>query len=378
MRSTLRLWVAAATGLFLIAGVGPFARADTRVVFTVDVESQALTLPKQIEAVCSDGSACGLMEIVRMLSERGIAGTFFLSVFEYRSWGEPAMRGITAKLQAAGQDVALHTHPQFAYDPSRVEMYQYSLAEQTAIVRDGVERLAAWTGRPVVAHRAGDYSADENTLLALKRNGILVDSSFFWGHPKVHLDKLGLHRNMPTEWAGVKEFPVTVFEQAERPHPFGSFFAPLSTLRKIDVNWLADEREAQAAIDAGVDAGTPVLVIFLHSFSLLRRGIDDGAPVADGHARDILRAILDRVAERHLPVVTMRDLADYPITTAPRPDSDRIPELAVQVGPIRYLWHRLRAVWAVSPGPVALLGCMTAVGALLGAFRLLRGRASVP
>lgn len=70
-------------------------RAAPRVFFTIDVESNEMfTLPEQVDAVCKDGSACGLMEIVRMLQERGWAGTFFLNVYEYRRWEEAAMRDI--------------------------------------------------------------------------------------------------------------------------------------------------------------------------------------------------------------------------------------------------------------------------------------------
>ncbi len=37
-----------------------------------------------------------------MLQQRRMAGTFFLNVYEYQSWGEAAMRDIAVKLQAAG------------------------------------------------------------------------------------------------------------------------------------------------------------------------------------------------------------------------------------------------------------------------------------
>src|SRR5262245_36176110 len=92
------------------------AFAASLAVVTVDVESnQQFHLPDQIDAVCADGSACGLMEIVRLLDQRRLPGTFFLDVYEQKPWGEAAMRALALRLQGAGHDVALHTHPQWAY-----------------------------------------------------------------------------------------------------------------------------------------------------------------------------------------------------------------------------------------------------------------------
>lgn len=338
--------------------------AVPRVLFTIDVEStekstETLGLPQQVDAVCEDGSACGLMEIVRMLRERGLAGTFFLNVYEHRKWGEAALRDIAAKLQRAGQDVALHTHPQFAYDPARTEMYQYSLDEQTAIIREGVQLLTAWTGRPVVAHRAGDYSADERTLKALERNGLRVDSSLFWGHPHCRLTGLGLLRNLPTSRGRLIEIPVTVYQREERPRLFGDMLAPVASVRKIDINWFLDKEEARVAVDTVIEADFPFLVVFLHSFSLLAGQEDSKVLVADRHARDILQAILDRVIQKRLPVVTMRELAESEVVAATSQDQDTLPRVTIRVGLHRYLWRRLRAagtgVLAVGGGVLTLL-----------------------
>src|SRR4051794_27358528 len=96
---------------FVLAGA-PSASAATRVVFTVDVESnQTYSLPDQVDAVCVDAKPCGLMEISRLLQARGWAGTFFLNVYEERRFGAQVMREIARRLQASGQDVELHTHP---------------------------------------------------------------------------------------------------------------------------------------------------------------------------------------------------------------------------------------------------------------------------
>ncbi len=324
-----------------IALLAAAAWAKPVVIITIDVESQALGLPAQVDAACSDGSRCGLMAISRSLARRGLAGTFFLSVFEHRTWGEPALRDIVGRLQADGHDVELHTHPQFAYDPTRNEMFQYRLDEQTAIIRDGAALLSRWTGRPVVAHRAGDYAADPNTLLALQRNGIPIDSSLLAGHAHCRLTVPPLKRNLPARSGDVIEVPVTVFLQAESPAWLTNHLAPVTTLRKIDVNWLADERQSRAAIDAAVSADLPVIVIFLHSFSLLRADPGGGPPVADAVARANLDALLDEIQAQQLQVVSARDIAAHGATLIRSDAPDLTPTLRRETGMLRYLWHRL-------------------------------------
>jgi peptidoglycan/xylan/chitin deacetylase (PgdA/CDA1 family) len=330
-------------GALLTLLARPAAASATRVVITIDVESNAVyTLPAQRDATCEDGSGCGLTEIVRMLNARGLAGTFFLNVYEHTRWGQTAMRDIAVALQQAGQDVALHTHPD-AVDPKRPEMYQYDLAEQTAIIRDGVQLLSAWTGRPVVAHRAGAYSADERTLDALERNDVLVDSSMFWSQPKSHLDALGRPRNLPWHHGRVLELPITVYERQDRPALLAMGLAPVSSIRKIDVDWVINAQEARDAIDQVVAAQIPVLIVFLHSFSFLADEHGRGPLQADRLSIDLFRAMLDHVAAKSLPVVTMRQIAQegLPSIEASRPDT--VPQVHVAVDYPHYVWRRFKA-----------------------------------
>lgn len=340
----------------------PDASARPLVVFTVDVESnETVRLPDQIDTVCQDGSRCGLFEIVRLLRARGWSGTFFLNVYEHRAWGEQTMRDIAARLQNNAQDVALHTHPHWAYDRRRPSMYQYSLNDQMTIVRDGVRLLETWTGRPVVAHRAGGYTADERTLVALSRNGIVVDSSRLWRNPGSHLEALGLSRNVPSRYGRILEIPVTVYERNDRPAAFTNSLAPVTSIRKIDPNWFVDADEARRAIAESVAADLPVIVVFLHSFSFMAGAANGGAPLADRHAMELFRIIADEVSKRGLHVVTMRDLAE---NRAALPDAlrDAVPTVTIRVGLTTYLWRRVKHAEAAPPvtaGVVLLLGAAT-------------------
>jgi hypothetical protein len=319
------------------------AYAIPKVVITVDVESsENFPLLEQVNAGCRDGARCSLMDIGYILREHGVAGTFFLNVYEHRRWGERAMRDIARGLQAAGQDVALHTHPQWAYDSGRAEMYEYSGEEQRTIIQDGIRQLAAWTGQPVVAHRAGDYSADERTLVELDRNGLVIDSSLFWGHPHCGLAGMGLPKNVPSSRNGIMEIPVTIYDRLERPRMFTSLLAARTSIQKIDVNWLIDEQEARKAVDGVIEKDLPFLVVFLHSFSLIGRQDKGGGLHADNKARDVFHAILRQVAERGLQVVTFRELAHLLGASERLWGEDALPQVEVKVNTFRYLWHRLK------------------------------------
>ena len=214
------------------------------------------------------------------------------------------MRDIAVRLQAAGQ-TSPSTDTRRRYDPGEPRCASTPRGADFDH-RDGAQLLRAWTGRPVVAHRAGDYSADEHTLEALKRNGVGIDSSPFWGHSSYRLNRLALPHNLPSLLGPLTEIPVTVYRREERPGIFGTAFAPVTTVRKIDANWFTTEDEMRASIEAAVASDLPVLVVFLHSFSFMGERTD-GAPkptATGGH----VPSMLDHIALKQLPVVTMREI----------------------------------------------------------------------
>jgi peptidoglycan/xylan/chitin deacetylase (PgdA/CDA1 family) len=361
--------------LALLAVAAP-ASAGTRVVFTIDVESnETYTLPEQVDAVCADRAPCGLMQIARLLQDRGWSGTFFLNAYEERQFGAQKMRDIALRLQRLGHDVELHTHPDAAYDPKRHEMYEYSLDEQTTIVRDGVRLLEGWTGQPVVAHRAGAYSADENTLIALERNGIQLDSSLFWEYPKSKLNALPLPRNSPGVYRSVLELPVTAYTREDRPGLLPTLFAPIAVVRKLDVNWAVNAKEMQDAIDAAVQADLPVVVIFLHSFSFMSTKTDNGAEVAPV-ALDAFRRILDHVGAARLPVASMRQLAADPALRA-NTAADPALRVTVDLSLPQYVWHRMKGSAPFTAATTAAFGVL-ALAVVLATRRYVVRRALAP
>ena len=77
-------------------------------------------------------------------------------------------------------------------------MWQYSVDEQTEIVNFGKQKIKEWIGIDALAHRAGGYGADDNTMQALKFNDIFIDSSFFYKNEncKINYDYISHPKKM--------------------------------------------------------------------------------------------------------------------------------------------------------------------------------------
>jgi len=328
-----------------------------------------------VDPICDDGSRCGLMQIARMLEERKLKGTFFLNVYEYKAWGEPALRDIAQKLQSGGHEVALHTHPQWAYDPKRPNMYDYTLEEQTRIVAEGVSLLQSWTGTPVVSHRAGAYSANRDTLTALASNGIRFDSSWFFQHPNSRLAELKLPTGTPSEIGEIEEIPVSVYWRDERPQLLGTLAPALRSIRKLDPNWFQNLAEATSAIDASIAADPPFVVLFLHSFSFMAGPGANGVPAANPQSREMFGKMLDHIVSTGLQ---FESLGDVNSEISPNgPVKDIIPDVDVEVPLYKYVAHGIHMHGMRRFLPAAVLLIALCAGSLAVVLRVRRRKARI-
>ena len=212
-----------------------------------------------------DGRSWGMSRIAEIAEHCGCPLTVFLSVFEASKWTLPVLQTITDRLLEGNHDVQLHTHPSWMFDLRREHMWQYSLAEQIQIIGEGKSLLRRLVGKDPIAHRAGAYGLNEDTLEALRQNGLHVDMSMFYGHPNCQNTWT---RNQVTEREGILAVPVTVFwsEQRWTVGPFS--WLSDRRLLKTDINGISGETFVQWARQAPA-LGLKVLVIFLHSYSFL-------------------------------------------------------------------------------------------------------------
>ncbi len=245
----------------------------SKLIVTIDTEhfTQApgplVKYPNGAWCTC-EGVHCGFPLVMEICERYGIRATFFVNVFEYKVIGEKLMAAMCDEMLARGHDVQLHTHPSFV--TGKPFLCDSPLQEQTELIGHGKEKLEAWTGRRVVAHRAGYYAANEESIVALRENGIHLDSSSLYGHRYCHVD-----------W--------TKFELAERD---GSWELPISWFNVADANGAPrrmkfdiDKGPAEllaAFADEALSIGYGYLTFAAHSFSFLRVGKDGPSSAKDG------------------------------------------------------------------------------------------------
>lgn len=208
-----------------------------------------------------NGTAYGVPKFMELLDEHGFKATFFVDVYTEKKEYVPAFKDICRELAEKRHDVQLHTHPNGAFDKNRIAMKDYSKEEQVDIIKKGKELFEDWLGQTPSIHRAGDWGANYDTLEALRKNDIHIDSSMFYGWENCKLNEPPLTQNRMVETDGLLEIPATVFECASM-----NLFAPYRLL-STDGNSF---EETWAIIQTLAMQGQPVINLVYHSFSFLK------------------------------------------------------------------------------------------------------------
>ena len=212
----------------------------------------------------------GLPWIVDILTERGLVATFFVEPFNDELGHPDQTQPICEYLLNRGQDIQLHVHPnrkQFALHrqgkPFRLldDIAELDSAEQKALLAEGAERLAGWTGKRPVAFRAGNMAASEQTLEQLSQVGIHIDSSYTFPYVggQCFFDTSEWYNG--SKWYGdVLEVALSGFRQPRIPG--------LHAAKPLDLMGIS-YGECRAAISEICGAGADAVMI-LHSFSLFK------------------------------------------------------------------------------------------------------------
>ena len=263
--------------------------SNTKIIITIDTEvgEKAKFVKDGFEKFVMGkigNEYYGVPKIVEILDEFGFKAEFFVDIYEYKFFGEGKYKNLCKTLHENGHGVQLHTHPSYAYDIHRINMYEYSLEEQIKIVAEGKELIKKWTGEYPVAHRAGNYGANNDTLTALKENNIKIDSSFFnrQKNCKIQLSTV----NNPIFYNGVLEVPITVIKR--HPKLLGIPIPIKTNWAKLDINWLNYQELKKAILSLSYKCNC--IVCFLHSSSFILRD-DSLVDVAGINYRDLKRFI---------------------------------------------------------------------------------------
>lgn len=233
-------------------------------LFTIDVESRTYGNPHSNIFGILPGyeENYGIEKIMDILEAYQIRGTFFLNTYEAAKYGGEIIGKAARMIHVRGHDLELHTHPRPAY--SYYGMSDAPREDQIAILNAGKAFLKHWTGKDVMAHRAGAFRANMDTLRAVEATGLLADCSLSPGS-RVHMplvNDLGV-TNLVRRIGKVWEIPVTYYHQLRvgRWHSKRILDIEGSTLPEI-------KRVTRWALQEGL----PTICILMHSFSLCRRG----------------------------------------------------------------------------------------------------------
>jgi len=233
-------------------------------LFTIDVESRTRGEPRSDIWGILPGHTdkFGITRIMDLLESHQAKGTFFLNVYEAAKFSEEIIAEAAKLIHARGHDLELHTHPRPMY--SYYQMSHALLEGQVVIIEKGKAFLERWTGKKIIAHRAGAFGANLDTLRASESVGLLADCSLSAGSrvsvPLVH--DLGAS-NLVQRIGKVWEIPVTYYRQLS----VGRWHSK----RILDIEG-SSLPEIKKVTRWAVQQGMPTVCILMHSFSFFRRG----------------------------------------------------------------------------------------------------------
>ncbi len=253
--------------------------ANRYAMLTVDTEA----LPKRasgdhvnrlIWGRHANGTA-GIREMAEIGDEFNAKHIFFMDMCGAYAYLDE-LREVVRWLDAAGQDVQLHTHPEYlpksfweqhglSDRPQYMNQYEDDDRAQF-VIRHFADLISKETGKPVLSHRAGSFRWNASTIRALKAADIPL--SFNNTVCSVHTGQCiySVPTNHPFQWSnGVIEVPMTekrILPKVGKKERWVRLTYPESVYFQFDPWW--------GRFLLNMISGTPEFAVFLlHSWSLL-------------------------------------------------------------------------------------------------------------
>lgn len=217
----------------------------------------------------------GLPYLLQSLRRYSLHGVFFVESLSSSAIGEALLRRTVREIVDAGQEVQLHLHTEWLSDVAvpgldlkhRQNLSDFSLEEQTAIVRYGVATLRDAGAPNITAMRAGNMGGNFHTPVAAHAAGLRLDLSFD-----------------PTQGPAIRALLQTLRDGF--PGEDACPTVPLSFVQDYPGHYRPANltalsfRELRRAMLIAVRERWPYFVIMLHSFELVTRA---------GHRRGPMR-----------------------------------------------------------------------------------------
>jgi len=255
---------------------------------------------------------------LEVLSDHGLHGVFFIeSLFATRFGAEP-LRELVGIVQDAGHEVQLHLHTEWVDEAlmpllpgifgKRQNLRQFSRTDQVKLIRTGLELLHQAGAAPINAFRAGNFGANLDTLFAVGENGLHFDSSYNATFDVSDIAP-GQLLTQPQAFAGVTEYPVTVFRDR----------GPTS-LRPLHLT-ACSFKEMTWVLNSAADSNWDSVVVVSHNFELLNGRKDRPDPIVVQRFRQLC-GFLERRSDR-FSVRGFRGLARREERAQPEPVRSR-------------------------------------------------------
>lgn len=211
----------------------------------------------------------GLPYQLDVLNAHGLTAVFFVEPLFATRFGREPLAEIVCLLREKEQEIELHLHTEWV-DESREPLLadicgktqhlrQFSLEDQTTLIAAGAKLINSAGGGEITAFRAGSFAFNSDTLRALSRVGIPVDSSY-------NASQFGPESGVvpgttlvePLEWEGVHEYPMTVFDDGRR------------SLRHAQIT-ACSYAEMEGLLWQALESGRSSFVLLFHNFELLNQ-----------------------------------------------------------------------------------------------------------
>lgn len=245
-----------------------------KIFITIDTEDNYFDVPRLITGEGIENTP-GVGMIMDILDKYNCKANFFFNAYEHINYKDGVLRDIAISIFKRGHEIDLHTHPNEKSTFYKRAIYNYPLEHQIEILEYGKKLIYDWVGVNPAAHRGGVYACSDDTLTALCRVGIPIDSSFWFNAPhNVFANKFTT--NKITRINNTIEVPVTYVDYVKADGMHGA--------SKFDIDWL-QENELIEVIEQAKQNNLKSLTLFLHSFSFLQKINKDVSQQSDPRAK---------------------------------------------------------------------------------------------
>lgn len=256
----------------------------------------------------------GVRELAAIGNEFGAKHVFFMDLCGAYARREEIYE-VIRWLDADGQDVQLHAHPEylpksfwpptgFTVKPEYMNAY-WDEAKSRFVLEHFGREIAAVTGKPVRAFRAGSFRWNANTLRAMEELGIRLSFNNSTQAIYNKQSAFSLRTNKPFRWSnGVIEIPVTEKNILPRVGKalWARFQFPLSVYVRYRPWWAA-------FVPYSVSPQDGFLVCLVHCWSLLYRDERGYAEYRDAKLMEGYRRLV-RQLSRDYDIVTTGELLE--------------------------------------------------------------------